>query len=515
MNNPNRIPGPVFFVPLLMASALLVAGCQMLAGTALPPTPTPVFLATEEGVGRQPGGDQADVVSPGPDRTHAPQPTGKQATSGTPSPPEQTTTPTVVSSTSAATQTPAVRIMTVGLQPSVTLRASPDNAAQAVATVSGSQVLWARALSPDSRWLLVSYDNADHTAWVPASAVKVLGGVGELQTVTGPITPIPVATQAARRNAPAEPALPGKVAFQTGSGGDIYVVSANGTGLRRLTDGMDPALSPDGNSLAFTRWGAPHGVFVLDLRTGQEQRVASASQPRSPTWSSDGSQLVFTYTTRSYTCLISPFGCLEESELRARLGGQDCLDTPSGRFCIEDLPEQIVQDYGLVRIDADGGGWQDLPAQKTVQAPQWRPRSNEIVYRGDRGLQITEVAGPTRPLVDDIGLGSPAWSPDGQRIAVQRRLHDHMDIFLMDAAGNVQARLTAPTSALVRAPNNVAPIWSPDGRRILFLTDREGAWRLYRMDADGSNQRPFLPAVLRDIPLAYDFAAERVASWGP
>jgi dipeptidyl aminopeptidase/acylaminoacyl peptidase len=411
--------------------------------------------------------------------------------------------------------TPAARIMAVGLRPSITLRAAPDGTAAPVITVSGSQVLWARALSPDSRWLLVSYDDADHTAWVPASAVKVLGGVGDLQTVTGPVTPIPVATQAARRSAPAEPALPGKVAFQTGSGGDIYLVNANGSGLRRLTDGMDPALSPDGNSLAFTRWGAPHGVFVLELRTGQERRVASASQPRGPTWSSDGSQLAFTYTTRGYTCLISPFGCLEESEIRARLGGQDCLDTPAGRFCIEDLPERIVQDYGLVRINADGSGWQDLPAQQKAQGPDWRPGSGEIVYRGDRGLQVTDPAGPTRSLVDDIGLGSPAWSPDGQRLAVQRTIHDHADIFLLDAAGNVQARLTAPASALEKAHNNVAPTWSPDGRTILFLSDRDGAWRLYRMNADGSNQRPFLPAVLRDIPLAYDFAAERVASWGP
>jgi hypothetical protein len=362
---------------------------------------------------------------------------------------------------------------------------------------------------------LVSYDDTGRTAWVPAAAVKMLGGEGELEIVKGPVTPIPVATQAARRTAPAELRLPGKVVFQTGAGGEIYLVNANGSGLRRVTDGMDPALSPDGNSLAFTRWGAPHGVFVLDLRSGEERRVASASQPRSPTWSSDGSQLAFTYTTRSYTCLISPFGCLEESELRARLGGQDCLDTPAGRFCIEDLPEQIVQDYGLVRIDASGGDWQDLPAQETVQGPVWRPRSNEIIYRGDRGLQATNPDGPTRPLADDNSLGSPVWSPDGQRLVVQRRLHDHMDIFLLDAAGNIQARLTAPASALERAPNNVAPTWSPDGRHFLFLTDREGSWRLYWMDADGRNQRPFLSAELRDIPLKYEFAAERVASWGP
>jgi dipeptidyl aminopeptidase/acylaminoacyl peptidase len=484
----------------------MAAGCQIFAGQPTPPTPTPAMLQVQEGGDQAGGGDGAALGLPTPQPARSP-------VTGAPS--GQATPAAEVSLTATVSPSPAARIMVLGLRPSITLRAAPDSAAASVTTVPGSRVLWAQAASPDGKWLLVGYDDAGRTAWVPVSAVKSLGGAGELETLNGPVTPIPVATQAAPRKAPAEPALPGKVAFQTGSGGDIYLVNANGSGLRRLTDGMDPALSPDGNSLAFTRWGAPHGVFVLDLRTGQERRVASASQPRSPTWSSDGSALVFTYTTRSYTCLVSPFGCLEASEIRARLGGQDCLDTPAGRFCIEDLPEQIVQDYGLVRIGADGGGWQDLPAQQTAQAPAWQPRSGEIVYRGDRGLQVTNAAGPTRPLVDDISFGSPAWSPDGQRLAVQKTIHDHADLFLLDAAGNVQARLTAPASALERAHNNVAPVWSPDGRTILFLSDRDGAWRLYRMNADGSDQKPFAPAALRAIPIAYDFAAERAASWAP
>jgi len=98
---------------------------------------------------------------------------------------------------------------------------------------------------------------------------------------------------------------------------------------------------------------------------------------------------------------------------------------------------------------------------------------------------------------------------------VQKFIHDHTDLFLLDASGHVQARLTAPASVLERAHNNVAPTWSPDGRTILFLSDRDGAWRLYRMNADGADQKPFLSAVLRGIPIAYDFAAERAASWGP
>jgi Tol biopolymer transport system component len=506
MNRRFSANRPLLLALLLIGLTLALTGCQALAArlplgeTPLPPTRTPILLPPEE-------------VAPGPQTPAARTPQSREIVA-TVSPPAQATGPAEATLSPTATSSPAAAIMAIGLQPSVTLRAAPDGAASAVTTVSGAQVLWARALSADGKWLLVSYDDSGHAAWVPAGDVRMLGGAGNLETVNGPVTPVPVAIPTKAPMATPEPALPGKVVFQTGSGGDIYLVNADGSGLRRLTDGMDPALSPDGNQLAFARWGAPHGVFVLDVRTGQEQRVASVSEPRSPVWSSDGSRLAFAYTTRSYTCRISPFGCLEEEELRARFGGRDCLTTPAGSVCIEDLPEQVGQDYGLVQVDPAGGGWQDLPAQRTVQAPHWRPLSGEIAYRGDRGLQVASQGGPTRPLVDDISLGSPAWSPDGQRLAVQKRIHDHTDIFLLDPAGNIQARLTAPVSALERAPSNVAPAWSPDGRYILFLTDREGNWRLYRMKADGSDQRPFLPRVLGSIPLKYDFAAERVANWG-
>ena len=116
--------------------------------------------------------------------------------------------------------------------------------------------------------------------------------------------------------------LPGKLVFQTAIGGDIYVVNADGTGLRRVTDGIDPILSPDGTQLAFARWGSPAGVFVLDLRTGEERRVATVDRPRSPIWSPDGSKLAFTHVTKSTECRATPFGCLSDDELRSRFGGR-------------------------------------------------------------------------------------------------------------------------------------------------------------------------------------------------
>ena len=382
------------------------------------------------------------------------------------------------------------------------VRGGPGSDQEVLGQLAADDPVTVVGRSEGSAWLAITW--SDSTAWVAARYVELSGDPAALPALA-------TATTAVR---PPAPALPGKVAFQTNIGGDIYLVNADGSGLRRLTTGLDPAFSPDGTRLAYARWDAPHTVFVLDLRTGEEQRVATANRPRSPAWSSDGTRLVFSRYTRTTTCIDTPFGCFDEDTVRQMLGGEECIDTPQGRYCISDFPLRQIDESALAQVTLTGGSWLDISSEPLAQSPQFHPSWDEILYRGSQGLQITAPEGESRELVANQDLGSPAWSPDGQRIAVQIQLHDHADIFLLDAAGNVQQRLTAPTFSFDRTPNNVAPAWSPDGRFILFLSDRDGSWRLYRMNADGSNQVPFLPDTLGDLTFRYDFAAERVVSWG-
>ncbi|MCX7708168.1 MAG: hypothetical protein N2204_09185 [Anaerolineae bacterium] len=510
---------------------VMLSGCQVIARRTPPPSLTPVLLTTQgtpTAAGRQPGGP----ASATPTIAASPAATETLPSSQLPAPP---------------TPTAGEAIMALGTQATVTLRAQPAANSGAVAQVPGSQVLWARGRNADSTWLWVTYNEAGRHAWVSAREVKLLGdasalpditslpGTGPTATTAAPApapataTPVPVAVApvatpsvsaaratttptATRTRAPAS-ALSGKIAFQTAVGGEIYLVNADGTSLRRSTEGFDPALSPDGTQLAFVRWGTPDGLYVLDLRTGEERRLATPRQPRGPAWSPDGARIVLSHNSVQTTCLDTPFGCFSEEDVRNFFAGRDCIDTAQGRFCIADFQPRQIYLTDLALVTVSDGSWLDLASQRRSQTPSWHPKRNEILYTGRTGLQLITVGEVTRPFVNDVTLSSASWAPDGQRIVAQAHKHDHWDIVLLDAAGNILAQLTQPDPLSAQKPNNVAPTWSPDGKMILFLSDRDGSWRPYLMNADGSRQTPFLPQVLGKVNFSYNYAAERVFSW--
>ena len=79
--------------------------------------------------------------------------------------------------------------------------------------------------------------------------------------------------------------------------------------------------------------------------------------------------------------------------------------------------------------------------------------------------------------------GSPAWSPDGTRIAFQsnRGGNGNCEIYTMAADGS------DPVSRTNNAAVDGLPAWSPDGTRIAFTSDRDGNSEIYTMSADGSD----------------------------
>ncbi len=95
----------------------------------------------------------------------------------------------------------------------------------------------------------------------------------------------------------------------------------------------------------------------------------------------------------------------------------------------------------------------------------------------------SEIAGP-----GELNL---VWSPDGAYIAFESRRSGSNEIYVMDADGSNETRLTF--SADNEYTNN--PVWSPDGSMIAFEKDTEPTTvkptnvDVYLMAPDGSNQR--------------------------
>ena len=99
--------------------------------------------------------------------------------------------------------------------------------------------------------------------------------------------------------------------------------------------------------------------------------------------------------------------------------------------------------------------------------------------------QLTHTAGGT-----DL---TPAWSPDGSRIAFVSDRDGDDEIYVMNADGSGQIRLT--TSAGL----DLWPAWSPDGSQIAFDSHRDGNIQIYVMNVDGSGQMPITRDAWNDM----------------
>jgi len=345
----------------------------------------------------------------------------------------------------------------------------------------------------------------------------------------------------------------GKLAFQTGSGGDIYVINANGTGLRLVTTGLDPQLSPNGNQIAFTRWSPQPELFTINVDgTNERAWFSGRLQMKSPTWSADGAKLVFSYQnggkleaeTKKYT---------QKTLISAAMQGDSVRIPDNARGVKYEngvLQFTIPADayWWLAEVDTAANTYRDLSTGSRYNyAPTGHPTDPaRLYYRTDKGIGEYNDAGQTsRPVsTDDRDRGAIAISPDGTKAAFTYYQDGNWEIHTINLDGTNRQRLTKTPLNVVaertitdnqveiniegyrtmsRAQggamanlnwNNAAPAWSPDGSQIAFVTDRTGLWEIWLMNADGSNQRPMFPnGALTGIRLQFNGVDERMLSW--
>jgi Tol biopolymer transport system component len=138
-----------------------------------------------------------------------------------------------------------------------------------------------------------------------------------------------------------------------------------------------------------------------------------------------------------------------------------------------------------------------LASSRNEMDPAWLPASSQMAFTTDRSgtdeIWLRSQTGDfERPLVtaqdfpknQTFILSSPAFSPDGQRVAYYREAEDGNRVWISPIAGG------PPVALLDQNLEQDLPTWSPDGNWVAFLAGVSGKLPLMkvRVGAKGSSQ---------------------------
>jgi TolB protein len=168
----------------------------------------------------------------------------------------------------------------------------------------------------------------------------------------------------------------------------------------------------------------------------------------------------------------------------------------------------------LYTMDYDGSSAHALTAYKsTVLTPAWSPDGEKIAFTSyRRGIPDIEILSRSdnRPYTFERPGGTtttPAWSPDGSKIAfATSRDGSDMEIYVADWNGKNLRRLTVSKGV------DISPVWNPrTGREIAFTSDRSGSPQIYIMDAEGTNVRRLIEEGGHAVNAAWSPDGQRIA----
>jgi len=142
--------------------------------------------------------------------------------------------------------------------------------------------------------------------------------------------------------------------------------------------------------------------------------------------------------------------------------------------------------YALMIADSDGFNPQNVVrSHEPLLSPAWSPDGKRIAYvsfeRGNSTIYVQEIGTGAREAVASFrGInGAPAFSPDGRRLALTLSKGGNPDIYVMDLASKSLRQVTTHYGIDTEAG------WTPDGNSLVFTSDRAGKPQVYTVSANG------------------------------
>src|SRR5271155_1360054 len=144
------------------------------------------------------------------------------------------------------------------------------------------------------------------------------------------------------------------------------------------------------------------------------------------------------------------------------------------------LPGRIFQ---LIVADADGENPHVvMQSNEPLMSPAWSPDGQRLAYVSfeDRlpsvYVQLLKT-GERQRVSAKAGVNqAPAWSPDGKKLALTLSTRDgNLDIYVLDLATQALTRITDDPGI------DTEPQWSKDGQSLYFTSDRAGGPQIYKV----------------------------------
>jgi hypothetical protein len=294
-----------------------------------------------------------------------------------------------------------------------------------------------------------------------------------------------------------QPNGPARLAFS--AAGTIYTIGADGSGRARvLDDAAEPTWSPDGGSIAFSRYGeeleSEHAEIWVAGADGSAPRALTPRKSErldtAPAWSPDGASIAFVRIRFARRGIVSTLMTVAPG------GGAPRKVT------------EVVSRQGRVMTGPD---WSADGKRLVVSLAN---STFEEIEDPDAALYVVEAAtGERRRLARNARDGS--WSPDGGRVAFiglrpDCEADECHELYTIAADGSDRRRLTTNEA------DEASPAWSPDGQRIALASTRNfpGQFQheLYTVRPDGScltwltngTISPYDPAWARDAGRSTD-----------